>query len=260
VDLWFDEDWARLHVLETRTANGTAWALIEHNRCLSGTTRYSLDPLGRLHLSADVPVTGIPDLPARLLSAWRGVSELCTRECRAAAAPPRPWTGLTGPLPGAAATPTTDLQALCDGLEWPISVRADGALTIALALPGESCQAALWPAGDAGVQAWLEVGLDPPRAPDRREALATLLLATSHAVRLARAAGGETAEGRARAGFEVRLEAPVEPAAVDHALHALRIAAGMCAREARLIVDEAVAAAFLARWTPHDITAPPQTS
>jgi hypothetical protein len=77
-----------------------------------------------------------------------------------------------------------------------------------------------------------------------RQALAVFLLTASSALRLVRAHAVEE-EGQQRFGFQVCL--PAAPAAeeIDHALAALSTACRMCAREASVLLDEAVARCYL---------------
>lgn len=87
-----------------------------------------------------------------------------------------------------------------------------------------------------------------------RQALAVFLLTASSALRLVRAHAVEVDERRSF-GFQVCL--PAAPAAeeIDHALAALSTAYRMCAREANVLLDEAVARCYLsARDVPttHD--------
>jgi hypothetical protein len=210
------------------------WDLLRWNAALPGPVKLVLPPgPPAVRLRAELPVDVALDLPARVREVSAGLEAAAA--LLAGETPARP----------AGAAATVDLARLSEEAGWPFVARAGG-LAVGLDA-GDGLHQAMVAEEAGAVRVTVALGTDGAAAPRCLEALGTLLLRASAAVRMARAAAGGT-NGTAAARFEVCFAAaPVHPGELDHALAALSVACRMAGREARILAEnEVMAGRYLA--------------
>jgi len=137
-----------------------------------------------------------------------------------------------------------DLASIAVEAEWPFVLRSPQRIAVDLETPGQFQQAIVEPgAGGLRARATLVVARSLPAR--SRAAVSVLLLAVASLVRLVRG-GVVEHDGEATIFIEVNLCADLDAAELHHALSALAVACRLAGREARALLDEEVARAYLA--------------
>lgn len=207
-----DDHWL---LLETLAEDAPAPELLAFNATTTGGARAVLGPAPVLR--ADVPLDDPTALAQRVAEACAGLA------------------GPTGVVP--APVPDDALAARCRETAWPV-VERDGVAWVGLDVPGDVQRAAVARRDDASVLVGLDV-VEAPASNLARDAVATLLLRTTGAVRMVRA----TSPAR----FEVVFTTMPSADALSHAFAALSVACRLAAREATVLdQDESVARAYVA--------------
>lgn len=230
VHIALENEWLRLDAPIAPPAPDL-WSLLQRNATLPAGLKFAVGDAGDppVLLRAEIGLEDEVDPTGRVLDACTAIKTVA-----------HVWDNTDEPesdVDGHAVAPA-GVAALCNDTGWPL-VERDGQSHVELDVPGAFFQARVDATRDGGIVAALPVGAGSV-APPMRAAVALLLLRTSRAVRLVRAAADTTAR------FEVALAAPVPVAALAHAFAALSVACRMAGREAAVLSrDEAIAHAYL---------------
>ena len=245
------DGWADLTVELGGSAGRTnPWDALALNAVAGGAARLILRPGdAAVALRADVPFAADGDPAPRLASACEDLRRFAIAL----------ETGAVGPIAdaGESSTPDArpvsspnhdggvDIAALLTEAGWPFVQRASNRIAVDLGLPDQFQQAFITPgAGERHrVRATLAVVGTPAAA--TRNALGVLLLTVSAVVRTARG-GRINQDGESTLFFESPLDDAPAASDVDVALCAVAMACQMAGLEARALIDERIAEAYLA--------------
>lgn len=215
------------------------------NRALAGNAKFALVPRPwRLRLRAEMPIDDDANMSARIAETVRGLRQACQLLAVG---------GLSAEESRAASTTTSaedtarsegSLLALLRETGWPFQERADGAATVELAMRGGPCRVLLDESAD-GLHAAVEFLRVDSLAGDSRLALAALLLSASGTIRMARPFAVE-AKDHFACGFEVQFAGATSAGELEHALEALAVACWACQEEVPSLLDNSVAASYMA--------------
>ena len=232
-----------------RAEQHSPWALLQANALLAGPGKFALGPGRRPRLRAEIPADDTSFLSARV----RAVADDFAHGAQLLAGPgptvapasagrpaPAPSTGGDAPAPAA-----ETLGALCESAGWTFIERSRERLMIALEVPDAFVQASVERVASGTVCVSTELARFDALTPLSRRALAYLLLHASGLVHMARAAARVHEGEGASVGFEVRLELPLTPAELNHALLSLTAAARLCGREISALRGERLARTYL---------------
>jgi hypothetical protein len=241
---WLTPDWLclelRLAGLKPRLP---VFPLLERHAGLPGNVKFVLVPGERfVRVRAEIPVEGELDITPRIRDAclgFCGAALLLTGRRNAAE-----FLARHEPTPPAAPAPV-GLESLCRDAGFPCTPRSAACVTVEFEAPGQYWQALLESDGH-GVRARVELLSGQALSPAYRKALGLFLLTVNGAVRMARAVAARR-DGRAGAHLEVCFGAPPTAAEIRHALAAVCAAARLCARESRVLQDQAIAREYLLR-------------
>jgi hypothetical protein len=249
VDVQADENWLTLST-PVPGARADCIELLRLNHGLGGSSRIALVPgTWSLELRSDVPLVDTwpdSDLPEAMSLAIR-IGEACdglkqasdrlhgglhTRDDEPDPAE-RVWSDCAA---------VTRLADLCREAGWPYVERRGGALAIELDV-ADACHHALFELRSERAELSVPVTLVDVESAHAREAIGVLLLSACRTLRFARAAvtGGQAPTAR----FEVMFAEPPVAPELDEALRALSTACLLCAREAEMLREQAVAMKFL---------------
>ena len=206
------------------------------NRTLTGGVKLALNGAGRgLRLVTDILILEEKQLMNRLQLAIDGF-HLAQRLLK--------WPAshlnfqAAQPVP-----PPIDLGSMLRELSWPSAER--GPNEFSAELDANSAPPAAIRGTKSGVRLSVELVRSNAPAEVTRRALAVFLLTATSALRMARAYAEEQQGGLA-CGIEVDLPATPVAEEIGHALAALSVAHGMCARETTVLLNQAVAQCYLA--------------
>jgi hypothetical protein len=241
-----DDGWLVLEFPPPRGRAPSLFCLLERNVELRGGARYVLLADGSLHLRAEVPVKeptgrGTAGVAEQVRAAIAGLASGASSSGNSSA------DEAAGDGGAADCAPSSDPGTLCAEVGWPHSERSSGRVHVDLDVPGGAFyQAVVGRAAGCIVQRaelFTEGGTGTESL--ARLAIAALLLSTSGAVRMARAASWNSDVG-ATWGFEVQLPGTTTVGDFGHGLSALSVACGLCGREVRaLACDPALARRYI---------------
>jgi hypothetical protein len=238
-----DGEWLLL-VAPLRSRRAGAWTLLEANALLDAGCTFALGPGGLASVQAEARLAAGADpveLAERACAGIEAAFALLVR-LEAGERVERAARAEAGTI-----ALDLDLAALAAAAGWPFTARSAARLAVPLDLPGVFLQAGVEARAGGAVEAAVELArLEPGLPAASREAIAHLLLAASGVVRLARAVVEEETGDRQAVGFEVELDRRPGAAELDHALASLSVAARLCGREVRALMDETVAGLYLA--------------
>ena len=243
-----DGEWL-LRVAPLRARQPCAWTLLEANGLLGAGSTFALGSGGIASVQVEArlaPGSDPGEADERAQAAIEAAGALLARLAAGERVTRAPREEAAEP-----AAIDLDLPALVAAAGWPFTARAAGRLVVPLDLPGGAfLQAGVEARPNRTVEVAVELArLEPGLPATSREAIAHLLLAASGAVRRARAVAEEGAGERWAVGFEVVLDvldARQGPGELDQALASLSVAARLCGREVRALMDESVAGLYLA--------------
>jgi hypothetical protein len=209
------------------------WEALLRNAELTGPAKLVLPPGGRdLEIRAELPVEDGVDVDAVLRQARDSLTRAAGSE-----------TPL-GTDNAAIDLGPADLHVLAAEAGWLFTWRSSGRIAVELDVPGQFHRAIVEPrAAGCRARAALAVAAAPSAGP--RLALAVLLLTVTGVVRMARA-GATELDGDTTVFVEADLVERPSAWEFHHALSALTVACRMAGREAKALVDERVAGAYLA--------------
>lgn len=216
------------------------WSVLQRNATLPAGLKFVVGDAGDppVFLRAEIALEDEVDPTGRVLDA-----------CTALKTVAHVWDAadrLEGSRDGHVLT-SSDIATLCNETGWPVAAR-DGSAHVELDVPGDFVHARVEATHDGGIIATVPLGVDRSVAPTSAAA-ALLLLRTTGAVRLVRAAADASAR------FEVAMRASVSAAGLTQALAALSIASRVAGREAAVLArDESIAHAYL-RQSPASLAA-----
>jgi len=214
---------------------------LQWNATLPGAAKFALVPNPwRLRLRAEMPVDDacISERIAAALLGFRNAASLLQRGPAVAEA------FAVSPVAAAVPASAPDLRVLLRETGWPFQERPDGAVSIDLALRGESCRVVIDmnAAAPRAAMELLRADLLPPAS---RLAVPALLLSASGSLRMSRAFAIGT-DGHFACGFEVQLAGAPTAVELEFALEALAVAGWACKDELQSLLDHSVARTFLA--------------
>lgn len=204
--------------------------LLSFNHRLEGASRIAREDNGGLIVRSDVLVTDPSRLSVRIREAWEGMAQAATRLLTGG--------GEIGSARGGSVPDAAELRER----GWHTSTLDDGAIGVALDVPGAFRQARCEPIGDGGCEiavdllCWVDVDL-PMTC---RSTVARLLLAAADRARFVRPA---VAGPKAQARFETRFTTAPSTDEVDESLRALAAACRLYGNEIESMADPALAAA-----------------
>lgn len=246
------DGWADLTVEPgEESARIEPWDALALNAAADGVAKLVLRPGDSAPaLRADVRLAADEDPSASLSAACnelRRLAESVARHSRRADADAGGGAAGAPEADNASAHPHagTDIEALLTEAGWPFVQRASHRLAVDLGLPDQFQQAFITngPGGRSRARATLAVIGSPTVA--TRRALGVLLLTVSALVRTARG-GCSDEEGDSAVFIEAPLGESPDASDVDAALGAIAMACQMAGREARALIDERIARAYLA--------------
>jgi hypothetical protein len=228
------------------------WEALALNGAADGEARLILRPGDvAVAVRAEVPLAAGEDPAPRLASACGDVRRLAAAVERRAAhedgdTPARvPREEAAPEPPSSSEQPAVDIAALLTEAGWPFVRRASGRLAVDLELPDQFQQAFITPAADGRHLVRSTLAVAGALTPPTRNALGVLLLTVSAMVRTAR--GGCTDEdGESPLFFESPIGNAPSASDLDLALCAVAMACQMAGREARALIDDRIARAYLA--------------
>lgn len=214
-------------------ARHDAEKLVRMNGRLEGLSKFALLPGDReAHLCAEIPLDDQLDLRERLRETCEGF-----KNALRVLHQERPILVDSGLERKGE---QVDLHRLCEEAGWPFTEKSEGKLTIDLDTRGAFFQA--WAKTDTtgAISVSVELARYENAADESKEALATLLLKASGAIRMARAAIEEN-ENQTLVYFETKFAS--RPCATEwhHALSSLSVACALCAQESKALDDTSVA-------------------
>jgi hypothetical protein len=225
------------------------WDALALNAAADGMARLVLRPGDpALALRADVRLAADEDASPRLAAACgdlRRLADAVDRRSRGSNADAGAARAPEADAASARPQAGTDIEALLTEAGWPFVRRASHRLAVDLGLPEQFQQAFITegPGGRRRARATLAVIGAPTVA--TRDALGVLLLTASALVRTA-CAGCVDQDGESAVFFEAPLGETPDACDVDAALGAVAMACQMAGREARTLIDERIASAYLA--------------
>ena len=263
-----DDGWIELTAPVPRSLGGLLpWEALVLNGRTDSPAKLVLPSGGAdLRLRAEILADEDIDVTARAQRACEGMVALAA----AASAPPDDREQLAGPPtaragePSAAAAPggrdgetgaSADLRALVVDAGWPFVLRSTNVLALDLEVPFQFQQAVL-EAGGAGCRARTVLLITRAPSAGSRAAISALLLTVAGNVRMVRA-GAVSHEDEVTVFFEVNFSGGVSATELRHGLAALAVACRLAGREARVLMDERVAQAYLAARLGAALSQPP---
>ena len=251
------EEWLLLEAsLTDRIDPAQLWDLLRLNGTLEGPGKFALMPDNRsLRLLADIPLPGdeyVGDEPEgecdehftqRLLEACAAM-KAAFRRFRGRKESDQPGSISSSDAGRQSEIGAVELRDRCADAGWPFIERAAGKLAFDLEAHGGFYQATVEPHG-RGARVWVELARWEALGDSSRQALGALLLKTGARVKLARPSI-EEGEALIAARLEVDFIGAPTPGELRHALSSLSVACMLCARETRVIQDEAIAREYLA--------------
>jgi hypothetical protein len=217
-------------VPDMRLGESDPWDLLQRNSGLGWLFKYVLPPrTAQVHLRAEFLLDGHKRLKGCLEAACRGFLAGGDMERR-------PTSGVESDNEGS-------LAELCAEAGWPCSEKDEHNGRVDLET-GYDFYQALVERRDRGVHAWVQLARAEDLGKDSRRALAILLLRSTGAIRLARAATRKDRE-EVVVGLEVVLARQPSVDDLNHAFSALSVACCTCGREARELRDPGLATSYL---------------
>jgi len=247
---WLSEDWLHMeagvrHVRRKARASGDwLWNCLVLNGMLPGCAKYAVDARNRLRIRCEVPLASDADD----IDLCRRVRWVCDG-LKAASEAVHEWTaGKHDALRQEALSydgsdAHCDLERLCEESGWPFTRRAAARLAVELDVRDVFHQAIIEPRPD-GIRASVGLLSDAMPSAVSRRAIGALLLTFGAVLRMARGAGA-IQDGHATTWLEVPLPPCPLPAELAHALCALSVGCGLCAREVEALKDDVTAREYL---------------
>jgi hypothetical protein len=230
-------------------------ALLQQNTLLPAGVKYTLDTDAKtICIQAEVPLLDHSDPHREVSLACTGL-KLAEKMLQAPTRGTRPdpfgAPSIKGPAP-AGQTPAEqtlagpDLTRLCKAADWPFTAQGADQVRVTLEVVDAFFQASVAAMPNGTIRASVDWRLNDLPSPTRMGAAGLLLLKTTKAVKMVRAAADPTDSPGACMRLETLLEGPVCAALLDRALSALSVACSLCGREMKVIKDERFSRTYLA--------------
>lgn len=252
-----DDEWIALAAPSPRSLSGLPpWEALLLNSRTDGPAKYVLPPGGdELALRAEIPADEGVDVTERVQQACSGMLVLAaaasarSADSEEAARPSAAGAGQTSVAVEASGreeelSAKPDLRSLVADAGWSYVPRSTNTLTVDLEVRLQFQQAMLEVHG-AGCRARAVLLMARAPSAHSRAAIGTLLLTIAGLVRMVRA-GAVSHEDEVTVFFEVDFSGGVNAVELGHGLAALGVACRVAGREARVLMDEQVARAYLA--------------
>lgn len=225
---------------ELEPADEPSWRLLELNGSLPAGCRFILDANGQPELRADLHLGEVATDETWVPDACNALQDSCASLGWHGVSPVRPS------VPGSDLGPCTGepwAQSLAEA-GWALKELQGHVIGLDFEARGSPHQVRI-ARTPVGVCFTVEITRPGPLGPVAREALATMLLTATAALRVVRASAGQDERGDA-ARFEVLLRADPSDALAELAVGGLVLATQRSGQEARALVHAALASQYLA--------------